>query len=111
MKIHFPTREKARKYAKLGSKIIDNGKLAPVGKRWQCEAVIVPRGTDSKPDSVSRGTSFKKKIVVIINADKTASDENITQCFEQALHKWKDENKAVKLNRHTAKAELNALFK
>lgn len=105
MNIHFTSRSKAREYARTnGKQVIDNGPTVPQGKRWACEAVIV------KKEPKQPTERMRKRVVVIINADKSQSEENIEQCFAQALDKWKaskPDNNSMR-HRHTATAELSA---
>lgn len=117
MILHFPTRSKARAYASLnGKQPIDNGPNSAPGKRWACEAVIVV--ISASVPNVPRETKqprnmLRKKTIVIINADKETPDSSIEQCFGEALANWKagKPKQDDRMNRHTARAELNALFK
>lgn len=87
MLVHFKTRDKARQYALLGSKVVDKGVTSPVGKRWACEAVIAPKG---KSASVVPRETIK---IIPPKAD------NVLQCvaigLEDSLEEWRKLRKAA----------------
>ena len=107
MKIHFPTRDKARAYANSkNTVIIDNGPSSAIGKRWCVDIKLTPNEPRKAP------VTLQKRIIVIVNAHKDEPTENIEKCFQQALDKWKDGRKNSRTaSRHTAKSERFKIYR